>query len=550
MTTIGVHPVASFSRHEHLWAALSRLETVRFEAVEEIQAAAGKPLILDGSSPEAARRAAALCGRVLNFANGIPSASRDNSTIRFSRSAALDPVLRGQNLRDSVTPLRLTTRPDSGAEVLGFKGADPVWIRATLEKGILDVVAYSLPMLDGAVYLFQHFRPNCFMALLPLLHFIREVAGDSTWQRPPLRACFMFDDPNLHWRSFGHINYRDLVESAKRHHYHVSFATIPLDAWFIHQPTAELFREHASRISLLIHGNDHTARELARPESKHRKLQLGAQALKRIERFENRSRIEVSRVMAAPHAACDETMAGALARLGFEAACISRSALMSYNPDVKWPATMGLNLAEFSSGLPVIPRFGLAADCWTEIVLAAFMGQAIIMVGHHWDLAGGYGLLEQLAGFINRLGPVRWMKQHEIARSNYLQSQSGDTLRVCAFSRRVELNIPEGAQQLMLDSPWRRADGDLETVVVKGSGESASLSANGPSVEIPVAGRERVELQQSSSRQIDYRTMSSPPRRIWPVLRRVLSEGRDRLQPLLPKRSVLHEEAKANANRT
>jgi len=38
---------------------------------------------------------------------------------------------------------------------------------------------------------------------------------------PPLRACFVIDDPNLHWPSYGHLDYRRMAEHARRGGYHV-----------------------------------------------------------------------------------------------------------------------------------------------------------------------------------------------------------------------------------------------------------------------------------------------------------------------------------------
>src|SRR3712207_7699471 len=50
------------------------------------------------------------------------------------------------------------------------------------------------------------------------------------WTPAPLRAAIMFDDPNLHWKSYGYIIYPELVEHAKEHNYHAVFATVPLDS--------------------------------------------------------------------------------------------------------------------------------------------------------------------------------------------------------------------------------------------------------------------------------------------------------------------------------
>src|SRR6266480_3662974 len=102
----------------------------------------------------------------------------------------------------------------------------------------------------------------------------------------------MFDDPNLHWRSYGYIHYPELVDHARRHNYHACFATVPMDSWYAHPKTASLFRENRTRVSLLIHGNDHTYYELAVARSDESRQALAAQALRRIERLERLSAVE------------------------------------------------------------------------------------------------------------------------------------------------------------------------------------------------------------------------------------------------------------------
>jgi hypothetical protein len=65
----------------------------------------------------------------------------------------------------------------------------------------------------------------------------------------------MLDDPNLHWRTYGYVDYAQIAAHAKIHNYHMSFAMIPLDTWYVHKPTALLFQQNRNQISLLFHGS-------------------------------------------------------------------------------------------------------------------------------------------------------------------------------------------------------------------------------------------------------------------------------------------------------
>ncbi len=372
------------------------------------------------------------------------------------------------------------------------------------------------------------------MGLLPLIHFLRELTNEIPTEQPPLRACFMFDDPNLHWSSFGFINYQTLLVSAIRHDYHASFATVPLDSWYIHRPTARLFCENPARLSFLIHGNNHTREELARDLSESQRTELAAQGLRRISALEKRSGVPISRVMAAPHGACSEAMGDTMLRLGYEAASISRGSLMYYNPKRAWQSATGLRPAEFvGSGFPIIPRLRLSGNRQTEIILAAFLGLPIILVGHHDDLQNGCGILEDLADFINGMGHVSWMNLSEIARSNYRMSRSQGVTEITMFSRHAKVQIPEGTVEIRLRRPWlgRRTSEPFSVLTADGKQDTLMTATFRPPARIE--GSYWIEIRCPVTEPVDCREVASPPPPVWALIRRVLAEGRDRLRPIL-----------------
>lgn len=323
-----------------------------------------------------------------------------------------------------------------------------------------------------------------------------------------------------------------LTLNAARHNYHASFATVPLDGRHFHRETAALFQRNQNRLSLLVHGNNHTTNELARTRDDRNQQALAAQALRRIERLERASGLEVSRVMAAPHGACTHDMATVLLRTGFEAACISRGSIMHHNPGTAWPASVGLNPAEFmEAGLPVIPRFRLKRGCETEMLLAAFLGQPVIPVGHHEDVAGGLDLLVELAGVLNAIGDVQWMDMKSIARSNYCTRRDGEVLHVKMYSRKILLKVPEGVNQLYVHRPWLN-DGVSEGLTLR---TSTGVPVSFPSYQgeaIPTASCAEIEVHAVPANAIDPRTVPIARTPLWAVARRQLAEARDRLKPM------------------
>ena len=144
-------------------------------------------------------------------------------------------------------------------------------------------------------------RPGAILPLLPLTSFLLRVAEASGLKRAPLRAAFLIDDPNLHRVRYGYLNFAELAARATTEGWHIAFATIPLDAWLVDRRAVRLFMSSKSQLSLLIHGNNHVKRELARLTTDEQALREMGQALIRIRGFERRTGLAVSRVMAPPH---------------------------------------------------------------------------------------------------------------------------------------------------------------------------------------------------------------------------------------------------------
>jgi hypothetical protein len=370
---------------------------------------------------------------------------------------------------------------------------------------------------------FNEARP---LEILPLVHWLREISADIAYEGPLPRACFIFDDPNLHWPSYGFVDFQKLARQAARENYHVSFATIPLDGWFTHPAAAKVFRSNRSFLSMAVHGNDHTKQELARRYTEVERLALLRQSIHRIEQIEHKAGFPVCRVMVPPHGACSEEMLALLPTFGFEAACLSHGSLRAHNRDKAWTRSLGYAPSELVQGCPVLPRWGLSGKTRNTVLLAAYLRQPVILRGHHQDLKDGIELLDQLAGFINGLGPVRWANLTDLSRSNYEWRMEGSTCHIKPLGRRIDFQVPEGADSIVMDDPssdcsrvWQVSGLAAGGLTVR-AGEKISvpeqfktelsLSASVPAWELPLGKR-----------------VKRPPAAAF--VRRLLTEARDRL---------------------
>jgi hypothetical protein len=526
---IAVRPGGALAARPRLFAALEAAFAVTFRADDPGAPAPDAVLVIakDPGAPPVGELTSA--GLPMLVVGDTADADVPAQEVRLADGGAIDPRLRGVVVpgRPAGSPLAVAERD----EVLAATGAGTgaaVWTRAR-GRASVDTVGCALPELAQDQVLSSLLWRHT-VVVVALVSFLRAVSAPDGWQSPPVRAAFLFDDPNLRWRSYGFIDYRQLVEHADTHGYHASMAMIPLDAGRPHRPTVSLFARRRDRLSLVCHGNDHVKQELLRPREPDDALAMAAQAMRRIERFEQRAGLRVDHVMTPPHGLCSENVTRALGAVGFDALCAIHPIPWTGEPP---PSALlaGWEAADFVAGCAVIPRRTL--DCSAaEIALHAFLDHPIVLYGHHDDLAHGLEPLADAAARVNRLGDVRWMALGDMALTNHLQRVRGDDVAVTPFARRLRVAPPAGARTLTVHEP-REAYGapslegwSLGSGPVLAFGARATVDQPGP-----------LEVRLRGPRDVHAGQVPAPAWRPWPRLRRAGTEVRDRALPLRPARA-------------
>jgi hypothetical protein len=408
-----------------------------------------------------------------------------------------------------------------GERVLLTHGAQVLWTARQTTDRLTFRSAFDLPRFDSGAGLAAILDPTHIPFAMPLLQALKEAGGDHLYPNPRLRASLVIDDPNLHWPRYGYVDYGAIASRAASHNYHVGFATVPLDAWFTHRRTAQLFRDNARWLSLVVHGNNHIKQELARSMSDTELKWLLDQAVSRIEYLERKAGLPICRVMIPPHGACSADVLRHLPLHGFEAACISTGSLQAHNTGHAWTQTLGFSPTERVSGCPVMPRWALSQCSETLLLAAAYLGRPLILRGHHQDLRRGPDMLDAAAASINALGSVVWGNLTKLSRLNYQSIDDAGTLQVKPISNRVEVDLTETVQRLALDvgdtADWRITD-RIGTRRVPTDGV-IELENSGPTLLL-----ERMTPSPS-------KLITSHWRRTHPlhIVRRFLAEARDRL---------------------
>lgn len=467
---------------------------------------------------------------------GSPSAS---AVIEFTSNEWIARPLRGRTLVEDAAHRSALMPSRRGDSVLATVDGEPVWWRRDETNSPLHVSTFVLEELQEADALRSHLRAGRFMGLVPLLHFLRDVCKELNWNEQPLQASFVIDDPNLHWPSYGFLRYVDLIRNAAVHGYHVGLAMVPIDGWLINRRAAALVRENGAFLSILVHGNEHVARELGRLSTDREAEFAVGQALRRVRRFERRSGVAVKRVMAPPHGACSEAALRAMLRFGFDAACITRPYPWRDGLPPPWPLAGWFPAELVGGGLPVLPRQPIAGPR-DDLVFRALLRQPLILYGHHWDLAHGLETFELATEDVNRLGDVRWGPLDQIATTNYATRREGAALVVQMYSRRAVIDVPADVSVLRVQTTRMLSDPLWQKLSYGHCQTSITPSAVGWSSDLlDVAPSARLEVSFSTDRPLDPHKLPILPNKLWPIARRILVEGRDRMRPFassLPRR--------------
>lgn len=528
---VGVFPALELDQRPNLFAALEAALPVRFEGRDPGALADLDAAIEIGG---AANAGAAGDTPTLSLLIAEPTSGGEPVDQSLTAASELDPRLRGAALPDthlgSAQHRGASLGASEGATVLATCAGTPTWTRSgRLERALM---APSELAADEALR--ERLCLGRSAALLPLVHFLRRLTAAIRWQPPVARASIVFDDPNLHWPSYGFVRLAELSEHARAYGYHAALATVPLDTRFAHRAAVRAVQGSDGAISLVVHGNDHNGGELGRQQTEAEGLALAAQALRRIGAFERRTGIDVDRVMVPPHEECSEAMMAGLLRSGFDAITMTRPFPWLARPPRTWlarpegtDALVGWHPADFAGTMPVLLRHPLLTRDAPELVLRAFLDQPLILYGHHGDLAdGGLDVLASAVEDVNRLRETRWCSLGEIVAGSFETRLQGPLLGVRPLTRRALVKIPAAVEQLVVELPDAHSAPANERLSV--AGQAAQIG-----VPIAVAPGATVELELRAGNRVDIGTVPAPRFQAAALARRALGEGRDRLLPLL-----------------
>ena len=458
-------------------------------------------------------------------------------SVKFEKCTELDKRLHNFTFNTTINtefkPIQL--KPND--IILTSHNREAVWLKRKSGSYCHDFLTFSPDELPENHSLWNQLTENNILGFLPLIHFLREIVADISFISPRLRATYIVDDPNIRYSKYGYINFPKLLQSVINYNYHVSFATIPLDLWWVSKPNIRFFQSNKKYFSLAIHGNNHIQYELDKNHDSQTCQMLLSQALKRVSSFEQKNGIDIDRVMIPPHGMCAQQMVQEISKLDFDSILINRpfpwlhTIEASKNHQSENPEIVSWYPADLVEGAFIIPR----QTSFKNMVLKLFLNKPLILLYHHQDVREGYEILEERANSINNLGEINWMSVGDIAFSNYACQISERTMKLQMFSKRVLINKPENINQIVIEilpGQGRRIV-SFKLTIGNSCFKMFPNEFGYSSQPIPLPNTNKIMITLQTEDYCDYKTVKAPGLSVWSAIRRILTETRDRMEPKL-----------------
>ena len=267
-----------------------------------------------------------------------------------------------------------------------------------------------------------------FSRLLPAAMFLRRVFKDRCWHGKHRFANFIIDDPPLK-RSYGYLNYRNLLAQMDRCEFASTIAFIPWNYRRTDNRVAQLFRERTDRLSLCVHGCDHTTAEFSSTDlaALNSKVQLASARMNNLERWNG---LSYSKTMVFPQGRFSTGALTALKANNYLAAVNS-------SPSPAHSGSYGsLTVADFLTpavtrhgGFPVfVRRYPAGLE---QFAFDLFFGKPLLAVEHHAYFKDGGARLAEFVTRINSFKKLQWTGLHDIMKKSYLEREISSEITAC-----------------------------------------------------------------------------------------------------------------------
>jgi len=366
-----------------------------------------------------------------------------------------------------------------------------------------------------------------FCQAVPITMYVRSAFRDICWRCPETSGCLIVDDPPLKPR-YGFLEFREALELMEKHNFSTTVAFIPWNCRRTNSRTVDLFQKRPDRLSICVHGSDHTGGELAIRSTPQLNCIIKT-AEQRMELLHQRTALDHSRVMVFPQGAFSPETGRALKLNGFVAAVNTEVAPSNGARNETTIADLW-DVAIMKYGtFPIYTRRYLHHGI-ENMAFDGLLGKPCLLVAHH-DIFREHG--RDLVEFIARLNALkwdlRWRPLGEAIRCSYKAHNQGDGSSVVQmFAEQLILENSSGEPRDVLFVK-EESDADcVRAVTVNQVPVVFHYEGNHLAWDTKLRPTERVDVRIAYSNNLDLvPTNNNLGYRTKAALRRYLSEARD-----------------------
>jgi hypothetical protein len=320
----------------------------------------------------------------------------------------------------------------------------PVFARA--RSGDQDIFfATKLDPVDVPVAADPYRQQAVFASSAVPMIFLHHAAGEYGWHSPGNYANLTIDDIWLR-EPYGHVNYKELLNEAKQHNFHMTAAFIPWNFDRSRPDVVSLFLAHPDKLSICMHGNNHVHQEFGPLDSHPLSKQIVdiKQGLARMEKFSQLTHIPYDAVMVFPHSIAPMATLAELKRYNLLATANSLNVPLDTQAQAGAEFALRTGTLQFAN-FPSLRRYSAETSIpEPQLAIDAFLGNPMLFYGHESFFSSGMGAFNEVADTVNKLQPdTQWKGLGYIVRHLYLEKLRDDgNYDVRAYSASIELKNP------------------------------------------------------------------------------------------------------------
>lgn len=247
-----------------------------------------------------------------------------------------------------------------------------------------DIASYSVGIVPVLIYL-KYVIPLCF--------------GEEN-----KLACIIIDDPLLH-SNYGYLNYRKIISLMEKYNFYTTIAFIPWNYNNTDKQTAYLLIKNKDKLSICVHGCDHTREEYSSNDITHLN-NITKIATFRMMEHEKKTGISFDKVMVFPQGSFSNQAMDSLKENGYWAAINTSPISINLKDDLELKDCLGLYIARYG-GFPLFTRN--TPDEIFGISFNLFLNKPVFIVIHHDYLKDDYlGLINAVNKINSRVAGIQW----------------------------------------------------------------------------------------------------------------------------------------------